>query len=94
MPCLRSAGSLNPAIGGRPVRIPIEPEVYDLIFTEHERDGLWPVNPDKESEPPQHLSLNKRSVRLPLLSAFDQPDAMTSCPVRPSARMPCRRSRC
>ena len=26
---------------------------------------------------------NKRSVRLPLLSAFDQPDAITSCPVRP-----------
>ena len=27
--------------------------------------------------------LNKRSVRLPLLSAFDQPDTITSCPVRP-----------
>ena len=26
---------------------------------------------------------NKRSVRLPLLAAFDQPDDMTSCPVRP-----------
>ena len=26
---------------------------------------------------------NKRSVRLPLLSAFDQPDTITSCPVRP-----------
>ncbi len=26
---------------------------------------------------------NKRSVRLPLLTAFDQPDAITSCPVRP-----------
>ena len=26
---------------------------------------------------------NKRSVRLPLLSSFDQPDAITSCPVRP-----------
>jgi hypothetical protein len=26
---------------------------------------------------------NKRSVRLPLFTAFDQPDAITSCPVRP-----------
>jgi Protein of unknown function (DUF1553) len=26
---------------------------------------------------------DKRSVRLPLLTAFDQPDAITSCPVRP-----------
>jgi len=26
---------------------------------------------------------NKRGVRLPMLSAFDQPDAITSCPVRP-----------
>src|SRR5262249_20016376 len=28
---------------------------------------------------------NKRSVRLPMLSAFDQPDAITSCPVRPES---------
>src|SRR5260370_31053683 len=43
---LSVTGSLNPKIGGRPVRIPIEPEVYDLIFTEHQPDGLWPPNPD------------------------------------------------
>ncbi len=71
-------------MGGRPVRIPIEPEVYDLIFTEYERDGLWPVNPDKHVQNRRGIYLyNKRSVRLPLLSAFDQPDAITSCPVRP-----------
>src|SRR5581483_890351 len=67
--------SLNPKLGGRPVRIPIEPEVYDLIFTEHERDGLWPVNPDKSVQNRRSIYLyNKRSVRLPLLNAFDQPD--------------------
>ena len=66
------------------MRIPIEPEVYDLIFTEHERDGLWPVNPDERVQNRRGIYLyNKRSVRLPLLSAFDQPDAITSCPVRP-----------
>ncbi len=81
---LAVAGTLNPAIGGRPVRIPIEPEVYDLIFTESERDGLWPVNPDRSVQNRRGLYLiNKRSVRLPMLSAFDQPDAITSCPVRP-----------
>lgn len=81
---LSVTGSLNPKIGGRPVRIPIEPEVYDLIFTEHERDGLWPVNPDKSVQNRRSIYLyNKRSVRLPLLTAFDQPDDITSCPVRP-----------
>jgi hypothetical protein len=81
---LSVTGSLNPKLGGRPVRIPIEPEVYNLIFTEHERDGLWPVDPDKTVQNRRSIYLyNKRSVRLPLLSAFDQPDAITSCPVRP-----------
>jgi hypothetical protein len=86
---LSVSGTLNPAIGGRPVRIPIEPEVYDLIFTEHERDGLWPVNPDKAVQDRRSIYLyNKRSVRLPLLSAFDQPDDVTSCPVRPVSTHP------
>ncbi len=77
-------GSLNPKIGGRPVRVPIEPEVYDLIFTEHERDGLWPVDPDKTVQNRRSIYLyNKRSVRLPLLASYDQPDDVTSCPVRP-----------
>jgi hypothetical protein len=81
---LSAAGDLNPAIGGRPVRVPIEPEVYNLIFTEHERDGLWPLDPDTRVQNRRSIYLyNKRSVRLPLLSAFDQPDAITSCPVRP-----------
>ena len=83
---LAVSGSLNPKLGGRPVRIPIEPEVYDLIFTEHERDGLWPVNPDKGVQYRRSIYLyNKRSVRLPLLTAFDQPDGITSCPVRPNS---------
>ena len=81
---LSVAGTLNPKIGGRPVRIPIEPEVYDLIFTESERDGLWPLSPDASVRNRRGIYLyNKRSVRLPMLSAFDQPDAITSCPVRP-----------
>ena len=81
---LSVSGTLNPQLGGRPVKIPIEPEVYDLIFTEYERDGLWPVNPDRSVQNRRGVYLyNKRSVRLPLFTAFDQPDAITSCPVRP-----------
>jgi hypothetical protein len=83
---LSISGTLNPQIGGRPVRNAIEPEVYDLIFTEFERDGLWPVSPDKAVRNRRALYLyNKRSVRLPLLSAFDQPDDISSCPVRPTS---------
>jgi hypothetical protein len=81
---LSVSGNLNADLGGRPVRVPIEPEVYNLIFTEHERDGLWPLDPDTRVQNRRSVYLyNKRSVRLPLLSAFDQPDAITSCPVRP-----------
>ena len=80
---LASSGALERQLGGPPVRVPIEPEVYDLLFTEDERDGLWPVT----SDPAQHRRrslylLNKRTVRLPMLAAFDQPDTMTSCPQR------------
>ncbi|HTM47650.1 MAG TPA: DUF1549 and DUF1553 domain-containing protein [Bryobacteraceae bacterium] len=82
---LAVAGSLNPRLGGRPVRVPIEPEVYDLIFTEGERDGLWPVAPESEQGRRSLYLLNKRSVRLPMMMAFDQPDTMTSCPVRPTS---------
>jgi hypothetical protein len=86
---LAVAGTLNPTTGGRPVRIPVEPEVYNLIFTEYERDGLWPVNPDRHVQNRRGIYLyNKRSVRLPMLAAFDQPDAITSCPVRPQSTHP------
>jgi uncharacterized protein DUF1553 len=62
------------------VRVPLEKEVYDLIFTEGEPDGLWHATPD----PAQHTRrslylLAKRNVRLPMLEAFDQPDRLTPC---------------
>lgn len=86
---LAAGGLLNTKMGGRPVRIPIEQEVYDTIFTEHERDGLWPLSPDVTEQYRRSIYLyNKRGMRLPLLSAFDQPDAITSCPVRPVSTHP------
>ena len=81
---LAAAGTLNPRMGGRAVRVPIEQEVYDLIFTEGEPDNLWPVPADRSEHYRRSIYLlNKRTVRLPMLANFDQPDAMTSCPVRP-----------
>ena len=59
--------------------------MYDLIFTEGERDGLWPVATESEQHRRSLYLLNKRSLRLPLMMAFDQPDTMTSCPVRPTS---------
>ncbi|MFN7939706.1 MAG: DUF1549 domain-containing protein [Bryobacteraceae bacterium] len=77
-------GHLNTKIGGRPVKVPIEPEIYDIIFTEGEPDNLWPVDQDPKQFNRRSLYLlNKRTVRLPMLQNFDQPDAMSSCPVRP-----------
>lgn len=80
---LAVSGTLVTRLGGPPVKTPLEPEVYELLFTEGERDGLWPVDPDPANLHRRSLYLlNKRTVRLPMLAAFDQPDAMTSCPVR------------
>src|SRR5262249_35556290 len=46
---LAVAGTLNPKLGGPMVRVPLEPEVYELIFTEGEPDGLWfPTNDPRE----------------------------------------------
>jgi len=83
---LVASGRLVREVGGRPVRIPIEQEVYDLIFTEAEPDNLWPVTPDESQHRKRSLYLlNRRTVRLPMLANFDQPDTMTSCAVRTSS---------
>ncbi|MBM3457279.1 MAG: DUF1553 domain-containing protein [Armatimonadetes bacterium] len=80
---LQAAGTLNPERGGAPVRVPLEPEVYDTIFTEGEPDNLWPVTPDPRQHRRRSLYLlHKRNVRLPLLAVFDQPDMLTPCGAR------------
>src|SRR5205807_3577421 len=63
-----------------------ETEVYELIFTESQPDGLWHETPDNREYQRRSLYLfAKRNVRLPMLEAFDQPDTLTSCPVRPTS---------
>jgi len=81
---LTAAGTLNRQLGGVSVRVPLEPEVYDLIFTEGEPDGLWHVTPDAAQHTRRSIYLfNKRNVRLPMFEAFDQPDTLNSCAYRP-----------
>jgi hypothetical protein len=80
---LAAAGTLSQQMTGPPVRVPLESEVYDLIFTEGEPDGLWKVTPDGRQHTRRSLYLfAKRNLRQPLLEAFDQPDSLNSCPQR------------
>lgn len=76
-------GALNEERGGAPIRVPLDPEVYDTIFTEYEPDNLWPVHPDARQHVRRSLYLlRKRNVRLPMFVAFDSPDMMSSCGAR------------
>ncbi len=80
---LAAAGTLNRKLGGPSVRVPLEPEVYDLIFTEGEPVGLWPLTRDPAEFDRRSLYLfAKRNVRQPLLEAFDLPDTLGSCAMR------------
>ncbi|MGH9842686.1 MAG: DUF1553 domain-containing protein [Blastocatellia bacterium] len=80
---LAVAGTITEQMGGPSVRVPLEPEVYDTIFTEAEPDNLWPVHPDPRQHTRRSLYLiRKRNVRLPLLVAYDSPDMMSSCAAR------------
>ena len=81
---LTAAGTLTPQVGGTSVRVPLEPEIYDLIFTEGEPTGLWRVTPDPKQHTRRSIYLFlKRNVRLPMFEAFDQPDTLNSCAARP-----------
>ena len=81
---LAVSGRLNPQARGPGVHIHLEPEVSSLIFSEQEEVELWPTHP----EPAQHhrrsiYVYRKRNVHYPIFDAFDAPDALTPCPVRP-----------
>src|SRR5262245_11230271 len=80
---LATAGTLTEQLGGPSSRVPLEPEVYDTIFTEAEPDNLWPVHPDPRQHTRRSIYLiRKRNVRLPLFVAFDSPDLMSTCGAR------------
>ena len=80
---LQASGRLNTKAFGPPIKTPIEQEIYDIIFTEAEPDNLWPLPKDRSEIYRKSIYLlNKRTVRLPMLTNFDQPDAISSCPIR------------
>lgn len=80
---LQASGKLNNKPFGVPVKTPIEQEIYDIIFTEGEPDNLWPLPKDRSEIYRKSIYLlNKRTIRLPMLTNFDQPDSITSCPIR------------
>jgi hypothetical protein len=83
---LTAAGTLNRQVGGPSVRVPLEKEVYDLIFTEGEPDGLWHPTADPAQHSRRSIYLYaKRNLRLPMLEAFDQPDRLFPCAQRPES---------
>ncbi len=80
---LAVTGTLNEQRGGPSIRVPLEPEVVENVFTEAEPDNLWPVHPDAKQHTRRSLYLlRKRNVKLPMLVAFDTPDLMSVCGAR------------
>ena len=80
---LAVSGELNPRSGGPGVRVPIEKEVEDLIFTEAEVVDLWEETPDASEHLRRSIYLfRKRNVRYPMFDAFDAPDTQSACPQR------------
>ncbi|MBL8204014.1 MAG: DUF1553 domain-containing protein, partial [Blastocatellia bacterium] len=80
---LAATGTLNEQRGGPSIRVPLEPEVVENVFTEAEPDNLWPVHPDAKQHTRRSLYLlRKRNVKLPMLVAFDTPDLMSVCGAR------------
>jgi hypothetical protein len=83
---LMASGQLNDKAGGPGVLVDLEPEVRSLIFTEQEVVELWPVNEDASERCRRSIYVyRKRNVHYPLFDAFDAPDALTPCPVRPTS---------
>ena len=80
---LTVSGRLNLKMGGPGVKVPIENEIKDLIFTEAEVVDLWPVdlNPAEFNRRSIYL-YRKRNVHYAMYDAFDAPDTQSPCPVR------------
>ena len=79
---LASSGALNTKMAGPPVAIPLSEEEMSGM-----RDpSQWPVHPDVAEHNRRSVYLYvKRSFRLPMFEAFDQPDAVASCARRESS---------
>ena len=80
---LTVSGRLNQKMGGPGVKVPIENEIKDLIFTEAEVVDLWPVDLNPEEFNRRSIFVyRKRNVHYAIYDAFDAPDTQSPCPVR------------
>jgi hypothetical protein len=79
---LAVAGSLNPKTGGPSVIVPIDKELVNALY----KPSQWAVTPDKSEHSRRSIYLiAKRNLRLPMMEAFDAPDAQVSCARRESS---------
>jgi hypothetical protein len=79
---LSVAGTLNPKAGGASVVLPVDPDLVELLYDPKQ----WTVTTGAaEHDRRSVYLLVKRNLHLPFLEVFDQPDAATSCPRRPSS---------
>lgn len=75
---LSISGELNRKRGGPGVRPPLPPAVASTLLK-----NQWPVTKDKSEHTRRSVYLfARRNLRLPMLEAFDKPDANLSCPQR------------
>jgi hypothetical protein len=79
---LAVSGRLNPAMGGRSVMVPVDPELVGLLY----KPSQWEVTKDaSEHERRSIYLIAKRNLRVPFLEVFDAPALQTSCPERESS---------
>ena len=76
---LAVGGTLNPALGGPPVYPPLPDEV---LATASRPGDAWGRSSPEDAARRSVFVHVKRSLRHPLLHAFDQADTDTACPVR------------
>ncbi|MBY0460452.1 MAG: DUF1553 domain-containing protein, partial [Gemmataceae bacterium] len=76
---LAVSGALNPKMGGPSTHPKIPKEV--LAGQSVPGQG-WPTSPPEEANRRSVYAHVKRSLRVPILVGFDQPDPDSSCPVR------------
>jgi mono/diheme cytochrome c family protein len=73
---LAASGTLNPAMGGPSIFVPVDPELVNALY----KPKQWEVTHDKEEHHRRSIYLvAKRNLRLPSMEVFDQPTLNSSC---------------
>ncbi|MBL8213466.1 MAG: DUF1553 domain-containing protein [Bryobacterales bacterium] len=81
---LRTAGTLNLKMGGRPVVPPLATE--ELYGMSQPVANAWIVTDDAQEHTRRSIyMISRRNFRMPLLEAFDRPEGVLSCSRRDSS---------